>query len=136
MKSLVSGPQEHIEHLDLSHDPIGDEGSSYLGSVPWPKLKSLSLHNAGISEEGHRALFEVDHWPALVELNIAYWDFSADLSRAIACMRHLRPEVRKPIVETLSTKDLKAALKAGGAKGYSKLKRPELVERVLALTPE
>jgi hypothetical protein len=50
--------QARAEHLDLSHDKIGDEGARAIAASP-PGLTSLSLSGNNIGADGAKALLDV-----------------------------------------------------------------------------
>lgn len=60
-----------IRELDLSDNPIGDDGARILARSPHlAELRVLKLGNCGIGEEGARALAESPHLHRLVHLDV------------------------------------------------------------------
>jgi hypothetical protein len=70
-----AGPfMPQLQHLDLSHNRIGDAGALLLaGSAHhWPGLASLNLSHNELGDEGVRSLCRMAarHWPGLQSLNL------------------------------------------------------------------
>jgi uncharacterized protein (TIGR02996 family) len=58
-------------NLDLSHNPIGDEGAGYLaGATGLGGLEALTLFGCEIGDAGARALIESDAFPRLTMLDL------------------------------------------------------------------
>lgn len=69
-----------LQHLDLSHNPIGSAGIQELTRATFPALESLFVNHCNIDEEGARLLATTRKMPRLVAVR------SRDSSTAIQTM--------------------------------------------------
>ena len=76
LKSEVDCDSGFVEKLDLSTNPIKDEGIVHLNQMPLQNLqriKVIELHNCELTQTGFDTLADlIPHLPSLTELNISH----------------------------------------------------------------
>lgn len=73
-----------LTHLDLSDNPLGDDGWNSLSSWQLPQLVRLSLRNTGAANPGLRSLAESQGLPRLVELDLGGVECTDEAGDALA----------------------------------------------------
>lgn len=77
--------------LDVSHNPLGDVGTSYLTQTPWPRLRDLIAREVGMTRQGAQWLRDnhhAGHLPELMELDVSE-NFLGD--RGLAALLNMKP---------------------------------------------
>lgn len=124
LAGLLAGPETaEIEVLDLSSNPIGDEGAEVLARAHLPKLTTLRLDLCGLGRRGGEALADMAALDGVKTLSISG---ASDLWEGHGKKPFLGPKgfaalVSSPHLATLE--ELNASLNAIGGGGARALAR-------------
>jgi len=61
----------NLKTLDISANPIGDEGAEILTSAKWPLLEELNLWKTRVADKGIESMVVKSNWPNLSKLHLS-----------------------------------------------------------------
>jgi len=121
--TLLRSPlAESLRHLDLDHNPLGDEVATVLSSVALPELRSLHLRECRLGARGATVLAAAPSLPRLRELDLS--DNPIGEEGALALATTELPRLRRLSLHDVSTgARATRALKARFGNGVEKERR-------------
>lgn len=130
-KAAQSQALGDLRELTLSANPVGLQGArALLMSTRLKRLESLGLWKTSLGTADAKVLAALKPWRVLKECYLPTSAMGFEGNMQILMSPAIAADQRQRSMESLGTSSLKAAAKALGLRGYSKLRRDELRELI------